>query len=469
MLKNLSVVLIILTIIVVNALRFWQLDNVPYGFNVDELSGAVTAACIETEGTDAHLTPHPVFFEQHYGTPKPPVYIYPGVIWTKTFGHKVPSIRAYTAFANVWTIVGLFFLARLILGTSYGLLVTLLASISPWVWPLSRIGYESTFCVTFFIWGIYFFLRSKQWMDKIAAAILFACAIYVYPPARLQTPIILGTLFIFDLTRQTLRKRYWAALLLTMVIICIPLVQGTLWGGLQQRFNDISIFNTSYLKSMGKTQNLNDLAQIFTNNYLLHFSPYYLFTTGDPSWEHSTQHFGLLSWLDILGILALIFFLLFRFKDIKPQGWWLVFLGVNFFIGIIPACLTNSGLPSSLRTIGSSPFLFLLAGYGLWLLTQRLKIFLPVIIVLSMIFAFASLKVYFTVYPQASKGWFGYWTKEEALNAKTDEDWLKFMVNYREQDYHFRYYLMNYRADSCSSSRARWIKMREMLGLPKAY
>ena len=80
-----------------------------------------------------------------------------------------------------------------------------------------------------------------------------------------------------------------------------------------------------------------------------------------------------------------------------------------------------------------------------------------------------NLKPLFILYPQESKGWFSYWTKEEALNAKTGEDWLKFMVHYKEQDYHFRYYLMNYHGESCSSSRAKWIKMREMLGLPKAY
>src|SRR5438105_1036733 len=118
MIKNISTTLMILTIIVVNILRFWQLDNVPYGFNVDEMSGAVTVACMETEGVDAHLHPHPLFFEQHYGTPKPPIYTYPAIVWSKIFGHKVESLRGFTAFFNILTIVGLFLLARLIAGNS---------------------------------------------------------------------------------------------------------------------------------------------------------------------------------------------------------------------------------------------------------------------------------------------------------------------------------------------------------------
>ncbi|MEI7998731.1 MAG: glycosyltransferase family 39 protein [Candidatus Omnitrophota bacterium] len=470
MINKLFTTLIVLLILAVNILRFWQLDQVPYGFNVDELSGSVTIQCMETEGVDAHLIPHPIFADQHYGTPKPPVYTYPAVLWEKIFGHTADRLRAFTAFGNVLAILGLFVLTRMLFCNSYALLVTLIASLSPWIWGLSRIGYESTFCNTFIIWGIFFFLRKDKWLDKIIAGFLFACAMYVYPPERLHVPLLLVPLFIFHIIKyKRLQKGPLTGFILTLILSCIPLVQYTLWGNLQERFNGLSIFNNEFLKSVGKTNNPIDLANVFFHNFSLHFSPRYLFITGDPSWEHSTQHFGLLGWVDILGLAALVFILLFRFKDILPDKWWLIFILANFLIGIIPASLTNSGLPSSLRTVGAFPFSCLLTGYGLWMLCRRWKIFFPVAVLLGCLFSFMFLKTYFTLYPEESKGWFGFWTKEEALNAKTDKDWMLFMVHYQDQDYHFRYYLMNYHGDTCTSSRVKWQKLREVLKLPKIY
>ena len=75
-------------------LSYWQLDRIPYGFHVDELAGSVTIGCLTTEGVDAHNVAYPVFSNVNYGTPKPPTYIYPGIVWGKAFGYSVASLRA---------------------------------------------------------------------------------------------------------------------------------------------------------------------------------------------------------------------------------------------------------------------------------------------------------------------------------------------------------------------------------------
>jgi hypothetical protein len=469
MIKKIFWPLIVLTIVVVNLFRFWQLDNVPYGFNVDEMAIAVTVTCMETEGVDAHLHPHPVFAQLNYGSPVAPTYTYPGVLWVKLFGHKGESFRGLTAFFNVLTIVGLFFLAQLIIDTPYALLVALTASISPWAWGPSRIGYEATSYATFFIWGMFFFLRAGAWWNTIISALFMACAIYAYSPGRMHIPLIIAMLFVFYLKENPLPKRAWMGFFLALILLCIPLAQGILSGQLQGRFNDISIFNDTYLHSLGLSKNFHDLCLVFFHNYLTHFNPQYLFVSGDPLWEHSTQHFGILSWLDILGLVSLLFFLVFRSKDTAPHHRWLLFAAINFFLGIVPASLTNSANHMSLRTIGSYPFLSLLSGYGLWQLCRCWTFSLAATALTGMVFAFLFLRVYFFVYPGESKGWFSFWTKEEALNAKTDEDWIKFMVRYADDDYHFRYYLINYHRETCSSSRAKWSKVRELLKLPKIY
>ena len=142
--------------------------------------------------------------------------------------------------------------------------------------------------------------------------------------------------------------------------------------------------------------------------------------------------------------------------DVNKDKWVLLFLTLNFFLSIVPAGLTNSELPNSLRIINGWPFTCILAGYGLWQLSKRWSGILLITALVGGIFAYSYFKVYFTVYPQEGKGMFYFWTKEEGEAARTEQDWLKFMVHYVHDDYHFRYYLMNFHGDSCRESRAKW-------------
>src|SRR3989338_7794379 len=115
-------------VLIVNALRFYKLDEIPYGFHVDEYSGAVTVRCFATQGVDAHNQCYPLFADLNYGTPKPPVYLYPAVLWSRGMGDTIPSLRALHAFVFEIGIVGLFFLGRMLFGTTHALWITLAAS-----------------------------------------------------------------------------------------------------------------------------------------------------------------------------------------------------------------------------------------------------------------------------------------------------------------------------------------------------
>ena len=52
---------------------------------------------------------------------------------------------------------------------------------------------------------------------------------------------------------------------------------------------------------------------------------------------------------------------------------------------------------------------------------------------------------------------FNGFTKDEALRAKTREDWTLFIARYRFQNFHLRYYLMNHlEGQTCSSTQQLW-------------
>ena len=221
---------------------------------------------------------------------------------------------------------------------------------------------------------------------------------------------------------------------------------------------------------MGVKGSWSQLLEIFAYVYAMHFKADFLFLHGDPSYVHSTRHFGIFSWMDTAALaIGLFFGLMLLLKTGRKNNpliahWpWLVFLLVNILIGVVPVALTNSEIPNSLRIMGSWPFMCLLSAFligqacerwwGLWLAA----------VLITVLFAFSFLKVYFQVYPEEGKGMFSYWTLDQANQIKTDDDWFKFMVVYRHDDYNVRYFLMQYRGLTCTQSHKMWEGMRDFL------
>lgn len=460
-----------LVILIVNVFRFYSLNDIPYGAQVDELAGAVTVQCLATEGIDAHNRSWPLFSDLNFGTPKPPTYLYPAVLWTKFFGFSIGSFRALTAFFFVLALLGLLFVGRRILDREYGFWALLLGSISPWAWNLSRVSFESLSAVTFIIWGLYYILRPCRYYNLLASGILFSLAMYAYPPVRLQMPLTLAPILLFRYYSGRLTMKGVSIFLIAFFGFSLPLALQLISGNLMTRFNDISIFSKEYLMSIGCKGSWGGLLKLFVGNYLSHFRPDYLFLTGDANYIHSTRHFGILSWADIMGLVSgicIIVFTIFTRINIKSERakevyQLTIFLIICIFIAIIPAALTNDGLPHSLRTIGAWPFVILLTSSGGWYACRYLKAVLPIGIFIAGIFAYCLLGVYFNDYPKESKGMFGFWAREEALAARTEMDWLRFMYRYRTQDYHFRYYLMNNKGLGCSKTREMWFSLRDYL------
>lgn len=467
-----SICLVALSLICLSAcvLRYWQLDRVPYGFHIDELATAVDVGCMATEGVDAHNVSHPLFSGLNYGTPKPPTYIYPAMLWAKIFGYSVFSLRVLSVTVYSLGIAGLFFGARSLFGWRYALLTLTVACLSPWTWGISRVAFEPLFAMTFLIWALYFFIKPPQMVSTVLAGLFFSASMYSYPPFRLAIPLMLLSLIIYTYRSIPRARGLWATFVCAVATPSIPLIWEILNGGLQQRFNKISIFSKDYLNSMHLSGNFKDLIGIFINNYSLHFSKDFLFLTGDPSYVHSTRHFGILSWLDMAAVVfLLIWALMLLFKKYRNNNplvlhkYFICFLVVNIFIGVIPSALTTEELPNSLRIIGAWPFMCLLSGFLIWQACERWWWIWIGTCVLSIFFALLFFNIYFNVFPQEGKGMFSYWTLEEANQIKSDDDWLKFLLLYRYQDYNARYFLMQYRGLSCTQSRNTWEGMRELL------
>ena len=443
MLKKISLVLIILAVLVLNILRFWKLDTIPYGFHVDEVGSAVTMQCFTEKGCDAEQRPWPLFGRMEYGQDKPPTYVYPGILWSKIFGTTVPSLRAYSVFVLLIGILGLFFLARQLWGKAFAAAVVLAATCSPWAWVVTRVALESYFAPVFLIWGLYFFWRSNAWWDWALTGFLFACSMYTYPPARMKIPLMMATLDVYEWGRRSIRWRSVLSLVTVFILSVLPLARAYRVDGLSQRFKEIGILNPDYLHSLGKTGTPWDIIGIFFHNYLLHLSPDFLFLTGDPSYVHSTRHLGLFSFFDITALFILmVFFVLIFLRPswvqnpvVKNQR-WLLFLAANFFIGIIPSALTNQELPHALRICGSWPFMMLFTGFMCWSAAECVIFLWPALALVGILCGGVLAYQYFMIYPQESKGMFDFWVMEKAQQLKTQEDyfWQAFMLVFHRRN-----------------------------------
>lgn len=462
--------MIILVIVAMGVLRFWKLDIIPYGYHVDEVSGAVTMNCYATQGCDAEARPWPLFGFIQYGQDKPPTYIYPGLLWAKFFGTTVPSFRGFGVFGLTVGLIGLFFLGRTIGGFGLGLITVLAAACSPWMWCVSRVLMESYFAPVFVIWGLYFFWRSSAWWDWALAGFFFACAMYSYPPARLQVPMMMATLWFYERGRRPVRWQSHLSFISVFILSLLPLAANYMYGSLSRRFNTISIFSKDYLHSLGSSGSPWDIICIFFHNYFLHLSPDFLFFTGDPSYVHSTRHLGIFSWLDISALAILLVFLGLAFlrrswadNPVIKNRRWLLFLAANFFIGIIPSALTNQELPHALRICGSWPMMMLFTGFMWWSATQYLAALWPAVALAGILSGGILSYQYFTIYPQESRGMFDFWIKDTAEKLQTQEDWQQFLMIFHRRNYHCRYFMVNRLKLSCKQANDIWWKLHDDL------
>jgi len=462
---------LIVLIVGVAILRFLWLEQSPPGFHVDELSGSVTVQCLAQEGIDALDNPYPLFADLNYGSPKPPTYSYPAILWTKIFGYSIVSFRALTVFIFSLALIGLIFLSRQFFGGQMALMVALAASLSPWTFQISRIALEALLAPCLTIWGLYFFLKSNRIYTSMIAGVLFALAMYSYPPARLQVPLIIGLLLVFQWKNKELTLRRFLSFVGSFVLILSPLVYGTLIGKYMGRFELIGIFSQKYLASIGKTNSFTDLAAIFGSNFLRHLTPDFLFFKGDQNFVYSTGKFGLLSWLDIfallMGVGALSFFIvcIYRKRKVCAQKdvFFLLLVVWGIITGIAPSALTWQDIPHSLRILGMWPFLMLLSGYCLWVWVKKFPTFLFIVVFVAASFSKVYFPYYFQQYPKAAYGMFSTYSKDEVVAAKTDQDWLKFAVRHRWQNFHLRYYMMNYyTGQTCSSTQQIWKKVSRL-------
>jgi 4-amino-4-deoxy-L-arabinose transferase-like glycosyltransferase len=328
------VLLLAIVIVCGAALYTLRVTRNPAGFFIDESSVAYNAYTISQSGQDEFGNSWPLFFRA-FGDYKNPVYIYLLAALFKLTGPSILTARLVGAVAGVITAALLGLLAARISGRrDIGLLITVSALLTPWLFELSRVAFE----VALYPLVVTLFLLSVQraatktkwtWLDVGRLTSTLVLLTYTYSIGRLFAPLLALGLVIFA-TRQRWSGilRTWAIYILTLAPMII--FQRRHAEALTGRFNLIS-----YIKPESSVA---EIGWEFIKHYAANLSPVRLLASGDPNIYQVAHVPGTPAMLAATLLLVVIglWLVLCHHRD---SAWWR-FILYGLAASIVPASLT---------------------------------------------------------------------------------------------------------------------------------
>ncbi len=432
-------------------IRFCGLGTAPPGFFVDEATPALHAMCLAETGKNAVGEPWPLYSPAagNMAGQHTLALLSLDVIWLKGFGTSRVAFRAVSAFLFLVTALGLFFLAREIASMAphesraesgmrpFPWLVLLAALVSPWSFQFSRIGWDPPVGPTYMVLSLVGMVRSYRggrWAVAWSAFTGFcaAASMTAYAPLRAVVPLVLTSLAVLLFVLRSEWRARWGFIRSLLVaafvaaILLAPTLRMLSTGEINQRMNNIAIWNPSWIKEhAGSMHRPLFLVMTFLDNVVAHLQPSFLFIKGDANIRHSAHIAGHLSPVDMVALLCVLWFglalllRLVRGRAPFPAGQaaglptyqrWLtataLCAALGWFFGIVPAALTWDGLPQALRAIAAWPFVALFTGAVLALAWSRRRWMPAVLAVVALAHTVYFLPAYFRAFDKTETYWF---------------------------------------------------------------
>ncbi len=419
-------------------LRVIFLSSSPPSLNIDEAALGYNAYSILKTGADEHGKFFPLVFES-FGDWKLPVYSYIAIIPIYIFNLSEFSVRLPSIVSGVIDIILIYLLAlKFFKQKSIALFSAFFFAVSPWSIYFSRAAYEVNLATTFFLGGLllYFYAlnnSSKRFVLPIAI-IFFGLSMFTYHAFIIFMPLFCVFLALYY--RKVLIGRYYFISIAIFAVFCLLSAYVNLTSS-NKKFTTTTVFtskNVLYervnnLRGDKSVENplLKKLHSRYLGipyhigqNYLLSFSPSFLFDKGGEKLVHNLNGFGNLYIFDAL-LLALGFIGICYMRE--RFG---IFLFMWLIIAPIPNALTLDS-PNSTRLFTLLPVLILLEAYGAYMILKVfgkgikkvILILLILLYILNFIFFLDSYFIHFAV--QRAKFWhYGFMEVVEISNMHPD-------------------------------------------------
>ncbi|MCG2691540.1 hypothetical protein L6272_01790, partial [Microgenomates group bacterium] len=261
---------------------------------------------------------------------------------------------------------------------------------------------------------------------------------YTYHSPKIFVPLfLLGLSYIFR--KQLLSKKLNKWILISSIfglIVLTPLIKETFLSKSAIRFQSTSVF---YDQQENKLPLNPPLITQIINNYLIHFSPKYLFQGSDIMPRLQLKTVGPLLLIEAPFLLLGLYYLLKNKQKpwVKFLLWWLI-------VGPIPAMIGKE-VPHPLRAYNLLPPLIIITALGIHFLLRSYQKVSSIIIILFAINAAFFINHYFFVYPIYSAPDWQYGYQEAALTARQNEDQVDKIIftSHYGQPHIFTYFYQN--------------------------
>lgn len=404
-------------------LRIYSIENTPPGIYPDEALNANEAVNALETGV------FKIFYETNNG--REGLFINLIALSFSAFGIGIWQLKLVSTLVGALTVLGIYLLIKAIfsnleaqppskseLGGSASklmvwtpLLATFFLATSFWHINFSRISFRAILTplfLTFAFWMLFVAIKKQKWYYFAVAGIICGLGFYTYPAFRIAL-LLLFFAVCWHFFKAKNRKKYLINLLILFsasIIILSPLIIYSLQHqeNFSERANQISVFRSE-----------SPYYEILKNTTLTlgQFS-----IKGDCNWRHDYNCQPLLFWP--IGIFFIIGIFL-AFKNIRR--FYFAFLLFWFFISLLPAILTNEGIPHSLRSIGSIIPAYVFAALGFIYLLSYLEAEPPsklggsasklISLLLAAILAYSA---YFQIYT-----YFNVWAKSETTKNQFNQ------------------------------------------------
>ena len=327
-------------------LRFYQLGNVPSGFNLDEASQGYNAFSLIMTGKDRYGEKFPLLFRS-FGSYQPPVYTYLTILPTWVFGNKIFTVRFVSALVGSLLPMLTYLLVQASVKDgrkkyTMAIVCSLVVAIAPWSILFSRLAVEANLGLFLFVCGLtaYLSIKKHKKLRLLLLAVFLGLSTNAYYSERVTAVILLGVLLVYELFRNT-NIKLLIIVSAVFVLFQLPHIFLLKSGAFARRFDQVGYMSkTTYQqsgfwsgKAIGRPVYI---TREFITHYLGYWSPNNLFYQIDPQLSRSMPGLSVFYFWMIIPYLLGVSVML---KGIREQFNQLVlFLMV---IGPIPAALTS--------------------------------------------------------------------------------------------------------------------------------
>jgi len=398
-------------------IRVWRFGSIPFSLYWDEVAIGLDARSLLQTNKDINGNSwlQPLFFS--YGDYKAPVYIWLVTIFSKFLSVSQFSIRLPSLLASLAIAFLLFKLIQLVSkkNSNLPLLTTISFLIMPWAIHFSRIGMESHLSLFWLVLSVYLSVlaaKKSKPLYLLFSALAISLGIYTYISLRVIAPILFIITFLIY-CRSSLKKylpSFTAGLAIIASAIFILIRSPDYQASQAYRLsNDNLIKSTTYIDKSITAQGSQStfISRIvhhrylyksaeYLENYFAHFSPQFLFTSGDNNPRHHSGFGGQL--LAVQGIF-LILGLYYLFRKIPKKEKYLLLSWL--LLSPTVSALVNE-VPHASRSIYMIIPLAWIIGIGFNQLKSYKPIFTRLIVILLIFNLSLYLHDYFSHYPQRS-------------------------------------------------------------------